>query len=103
MHGMPDFDVHLLMILYQSFQGGLYDVADGVSVLLGGFRKFGFVIISDAADKMHGQLGGFLTPWGSLNIPLEELSKAVKQKSMDGWMFSMPCTERTERGQVAIR
>ena len=90
------------MILYKPFKRGLYDIANRITILLGGFSEFGCVVVCNAANEPDRKLGRFLVPLGGLNVAQEELSEAVEQEGMNGRMFSMPCTERTEGSQIAI-
>ena len=86
----------LLVVLHQSLQRRLHDVADTLTVESGCFVQFILVVVGDAANKVDGQLFRLVAPWGGEDVALEELLKAVDEKGVDGWMLPMSRTERTE-------
>lgn len=95
----------LSMIGQQTFEGCLQDGADGVPTMGGGFGEFITVIVCNAADEVNGGCGrgerGELSgEWQ--DVATEELFEAVEQEGMNGGMFAMPCTEGTQRGQIAV-
>ena len=102
------------MVLYEPFERRLEDVTNGVATLFRGCSKLVAVVVGNASDEVNlldcqctGRLLAFVFDvrhftfeW--VDIATEELSEAVDEEGVDGWMFPMACAERTQRGEIAV-
>lgn len=96
MRGGKAGSVFLLVILHQSFEGGLEDGAYGVALKGGGFGEFVAVVVGNAAYEVDLSMGE------GKDVAEEELAEAVEEEGMDGWMLTMSCAERTQGGEETV-
>ena len=64
--------------------------------------KFLLIVVGNAANEVDGQRFCLLAPGSGEDVAQEELLEAVEEELVDGWMLTMPCAERTERGKEAV-